>query len=129
MWDIAGSDLPERERLVENASVCGRLGNGVLSLGLVVLLLAGCGGSKYAGLTANEARHRAEQALDNMPAPLPNLSFREQKKRSLDGNDAWFVYFEPATVETFGSSGCFVVTTASAATPSPRCSKSVVPAT
>jgi hypothetical protein len=111
----------------ENPGVWRRLGNGVLIVGVVVLLLAGCGGSKYAGLTPNEARQRAEQALDNMPAPLPNLSFTKQKKRSLNGNDAWFVYFEPATVETFGHSGCFVVTTASAATPSPRCSKSVVP--
>jgi hypothetical protein len=89
---------------------------------VAVLLLAGCGAAKYAGLTATEARQRAEKAIESHFPQGTNLSYVSESHASdLKGHDAWRVYFKPQSGYGSGYSGCVVTVESSAANPPMEC--------
>jgi hypothetical protein len=74
--------------------------------------------ASFAGLTAQNARDRAEQKVRSLRASLPPLSYSTQSRAVVDGHDVWLVYFRTATG---GSSACVVTVTQASADPTEAC--------
>lgn len=58
-----------------------------------VIVLSGCGSSKYAGLSRSEARHAALNAITGQRKVNPQ-PIDEQKGTNSIGGDAWIVEFK-----------------------------------
>lgn len=77
--------------------------------------------ASYAGLKAPKARARAVRAVDDARAGLPGLVYSAQARGIVQNREAWVVYFNPAAGGPDVSSGCVVIVTEGATTPSPEC--------
>jgi len=89
---------------------------------IAVLLLAACGTAKYGGLTAAEAKQRAQKAIESLFPQGTNLSYISESQASdSKGHDAWRVYFKPQSGYGSGYSGCVVTVESSSAHPSVEC--------
>jgi hypothetical protein len=75
--------------------------------------------ASFAGLTADRARAKAERELRILRGTKPPLSYSTQARSVIDGQDAWSVYFRPATGVP---ASCVVIVTKSTASFSADCS-------
>jgi hypothetical protein len=77
---------------------------------------------RYAGLSATDARTKAQREIERLRAEMPKLSYSTQTRGIAGGRDAWLVFFSPAAGSGLDYSGCIVVVTQKAVSPTHECS-------
>lgn len=77
--------------------------------------------ARYAGLTAREARIRADETLREL-RPGSTLRYTTQTRGVVRGQDAWLVFFSSPAGQEPIHAGCVVTVTETDVTPAPECS-------